>query len=142
MWENTILVVVDPAAGAKPDRIFVISEWFLPRDDRPFEDALERAALDELHHEVLQPARGLHRVHGHDVRMIELGDRARLAPEALHVTGGGRVVGLLGEHLDRDLAVELDIAAEEDGREPSAAEFAFDLVLALRRVAEAFEELV
>lgn len=41
LWKDSQLngaIVVDPASGAKPDHIFVISEWFHPYDDnRPFE---------------------------------------------------------------------------------------------------------
>jgi FtsP/CotA-like multicopper oxidase with cupredoxin domain len=46
LWLDSQLngaIVVDPPGGSPPDRIFVISEWFLPYDtipDQPFEDAL------------------------------------------------------------------------------------------------------
>ena len=33
-------IVVDPVGGSPPDHVFVISEWFLNRADRPFESAL------------------------------------------------------------------------------------------------------
>jgi len=46
LWLDSQLngaIVVDPAAGSPPDRILLVSEWFLPYDsipNKPFEDVL------------------------------------------------------------------------------------------------------
>jgi FtsP/CotA-like multicopper oxidase with cupredoxin domain len=85
-WENrewldsqlTGALVVDPATGAAPDRIFVITDWFLPRADREFEDALvfngkawphtERLTLtqgDSVHWRVINGAAVPHPIHLH-----------------------------------------------------------------------------
>jgi FtsP/CotA-like multicopper oxidase with cupredoxin domain len=69
---------VDPVRGASLDRIFVISDWFLPRPDRPFEDALvfngkawphtERITLtqgDSVHWRVINGASVTHPLHLH-----------------------------------------------------------------------------
>jgi FtsP/CotA-like multicopper oxidase with cupredoxin domain len=92
-------LIVDPASGAPPDRIFVITEWFLPRDDRPFEDALvfngkawphtERLTLtqgDSVRWRVLNGAAVPHPIHLHGFyfRAERLGDwngDSAIAPE-------------------------------------------------------------
>ena len=61
-----------------------------------------------------------------DVRMVQTCRGARLAREALDELG---VLGVaVREHLDRDLAVQVDVVGEEDARHPAAAEAADDAV--------------
>ena len=76
--------------------------------------ALERLPLDVLEDDV-GPAVLLARVdHPDDVRVAELGDGARLAPEALELVG---VRGDLAVHqLDRDRAFERDVEGPVDRR--------------------------
>src|SRR6266571_3167126 len=62
------------------------------------DDGLERAALDELHHEVDEVGALAHGVDGDDVRMAERGSGAGLALEALDHAGGGEQ--RRGHHLD------------------------------------------
>ena len=69
--------------------------------------------------------------HRDDVRMRELGDRARLAPEALDLV---RLVGDLAvQDLDRDPALERLVAGEIDGRHAAAAELRLEPVAAVSR---------
>jgi FtsP/CotA-like multicopper oxidase with cupredoxin domain len=51
-------IVVDPVAGSAPDRIFVISEWFLDHPDRPFENVLVINGKAFPHTERLTMAQG------------------------------------------------------------------------------------
>ena len=40
LWKDSQLngaIIVDPPGGSPPDHVFLISEWFHPYDDRPFE---------------------------------------------------------------------------------------------------------
>ena len=40
LWKDSQLngaIIVDPPGGSKPDHVFLISEWFHPYSDRPFE---------------------------------------------------------------------------------------------------------
>ena len=61
-----------------------------------------------------------------DVRMVEVGGRLRLAAEALDEVG---VDGELGEeHLDRHLAVEQAVVAQEDVGHAAAADALEQLV--------------
>jgi hypothetical protein len=62
-----------------------------------------------------------------DVRVREPGGRARLAQEALARLDRREV---RREHLDRDVAVELYVAREEDDAHAAAAELALKRILA------------
>jgi manganese oxidase len=127
-WENrdwldsqlTGALIVDPIGGSPPDRIFVISEWFLPRPDRPFEDALvfngkawpntERITLtqgDSVHWRVLNGAAVPHPIHLHGFyfRAERLGlwsgdsaiapERQRLANVQLMPIGGTMTISFV-----------------------------------------------
>ena len=61
------------------------------------------------------------------VRMREAGGSPCFAHEALARLGGPRQVG--GEHLDGNVAVELDVAGEIDESHPAAAKLSFKRVL-------------
>jgi hypothetical protein len=75
---------------------------------------LERLALDELEDDVRRP-RVLARVdHAHDVGVVELRHRPRLAPEALERVGVAGDVAM--QHLDRHLALEHRVERPEDSR--------------------------
>jgi hypothetical protein len=110
------------------------------RDDLPAElehlaDA-ERAAADEqlvqvLALDVLEDDERLAAVvaaidHGHDARVRELGDRARLAAEALDVVVVVRV--LIVQDLQRDDALERAVARSVDARHPAGADHLLELV--------------
>ena len=70
-------------------------------------------ARHKLHHEIQQAIAFARRVDGHDVRMAQLGDRARFLNKSL---AQFRARGQFGrDHFDRHLAVERDIAREKDG---------------------------
>ncbi len=64
--------------------------------------------------------------HADDVRMRELGDRARLAPEALQLVGVGRHLPV--QELDRDLALEIDVERAIDRRHPAGADLGVEPV--------------
>ena len=70
--------------------------------------------------------------HDRDVRMRELGDRARLPAEALDVLRVGRV--LLVEHLDGDFAAEDPVACPVDAGHAALADELLELVPLLQDV--------
>jgi hypothetical protein len=72
----------------------------------------ERPPLDQLHGQEAHAVRVLDRVERDDVRVVERGDRPRLALEAGEAVGAGREVG--GQHLDRDLAAQAGVARAVD----------------------------
>jgi hypothetical protein len=76
------------------------------------DDLGERDALHELHDERANAARLLEPVHLRDVRMIERREDLRLPLEAREPLRVGRQ--RLGEHLDRDLAIEPGVARPVD----------------------------
>jgi hypothetical protein len=87
----------------------------------------QRAPLDELHREV-RAAVGLqaHAVDGHDAGVLELAADLRLLDEALDDVGALRVLG--AQHLERDVAVEVLVAAAVDEADAAARDLAEDLV--------------
>src|SRR5204862_5411707 len=86
----------------------------------------ERPALDVLHDDVGTVLVHADVEHLDDIRVIEPGGEASLAREALaHLVIPGEVVG---EQLDRDLAVELEVAGAIDRGHPSVAEPVLELV--------------
>ena len=101
------------------------------------EDRRQRAAAQELHHEVDDPARLPDAIDGDDVGMLELRTEARLALEPLDE------VGVEGEgerqHLHRHLALELKVARPVDERHAAAAQLGEDLVLGGQRLAHHVE---
>ena len=86
----------------------------------------EGLALDQLHGEEADTVLVLDGVERDDVRVIEPGDRARLALEAGEAIGGGG--HRLGQHLHRHLAAEAEVLGPIDLAHPSGSEGAEDLV--------------
>ena len=89
---------------------------------------LQRVAVDVLEHDervaVVLPGVD----HGHDVRVREPRDRARLAPESLELHGV--VLHRLVEDLDRDPALERLVERPIDRRHTSGADALFEPVAA------------
>jgi hypothetical protein len=84
--------------------------------------------VDVLHDQEVAGAVAVGVVGGHDVGVVQLGDGADLAVEALHRAG---VAGLAGrQQLDRDAAAHEGVLAEEDLPHAAGAEGPEDLVLA------------
>ena len=95
--------------------------------DRPLRDAVrERLALEELHDQVFGRTFPADVVERADVRMRELGDRPRLAFEALARLLGIRQSGR--QDLDRHLAAEPRVPRPVDLSHPARAERRKDLV--------------
>ncbi len=69
-----------------------------------------------------------HLVDGHDVRMVEVGRRLRLALEALHVQRRRQLAGQ--DHLQRHDAVEAHLPGLEDHAHAAAGDLLEDLVVA------------
>ena len=104
------------------------------REGPVLQHVVERFPHQILHHKEGEVASAADQVDRDDVRMGERGDGARLAEEALH-----RAVGAhqrRRHHLDRDVAPELGVLRQENGGHRAAAEFAHDLELPRRGLAE------
>ena len=103
-------------------------------------DALrEVLALDEFHDEGRDPSGFLDRVDRRDVRMIQRGERLRLAlksGQAIRVRGEG-----VRQHFDRDLATEARIGGAVDRTHPALANLRGDLVDAETRARSEGQEL-
>ena len=94
----------------------------------PADAVLERLALDVLEDDV-GPVLVLAGVdHAHDVRVRELRDRPRLAPEALQLVGVGGHLPV--QELDGDPAFEVDVEGLIDGRHPAGADLGVEPVAA------------
>ena len=123
------VAVKDAAAVGEVDRVRALGDD--PRrvdvgDTLAADHAVERRPLDELHGEVVDPVRLPALVEADDPVVVEAGDGLGLAVEALDALG---VEGhARGEDLERDLAVELDVARREDGPHGAAPELLQDLV--------------
>ena len=95
---------------------------------------LERLALDVLEDDV-GPAVLLAGVdHADDVRVVELGDRARLAAEALELVGVRRDLAV--HELDRDPALERRVERAVDRRHPTGADLGVEAVAAVQAHAD------
>ena len=95
-------------------------ELLFPREPIP-----QRFALD-VGHDVIEEAVGFPRiVEGEDVRVRESRGDLDFAQEAVGSQRGGE---LRPQHLDRDGAMMLDVAAEVHGGHATAANFAFERV--------------
>ena len=93
---------------------------------QPLDPLLQRLALDVLEDDVGVAAVLAGVDHGDDVGMGELGDRARLATEALDLVG---LVGHLAVHdLHRDPALERLVARQVDRGHPAAAQLGLEPV--------------
>src|SRR5437867_1998737 len=98
------------------------------------DDRVQRAPLDELHHDVVDAARLSDAVDRDDVRMIEPGRHASLAPQPL---GDGTADGGRGKHhLERDGPAQRDVQRLEHGRHTAATALSLDLVFARQHTAE------
>ena len=89
---------------------------------RPLEDLLEIRAIDQLHDDVIAARLRVDArvVDGHDVRVVERGRVARLAPESIHEL---RVFGKArAQDLDRDIAVEEFVMRKVHDRHPALAD--------------------
>ena len=84
----------------------------------------ERLAVDERHHVEQQAVRSPRVEERQDMRMLQARRRLDLGDEALAAEHGGEF-GL--EHLDRDVAVVLEVVGEIDRRHAAGAEFALDV---------------
>ena len=93
----------------------------------PFaEDRRERLALDQLHGEEGPVAEAADVVDRHDAGMLQLAADLRLLDEALGHVGA---VGVpLQEHLDREVAAEVDVPAPQHGPHAAAGDLAGELV--------------
>ncbi len=78
----------------------------------------EAAALDQLHAEVRLSLVLAYLVDGQDVGVIEVGGRLRLRAKALDI--GIRCQGATQDHLQRDNAVERNLAGAVDDAHPAA----------------------
>ena len=95
---------------------------------RSFGDQLvERLALDQLHREEVDPVRLFHGVDGHDRRVVEGGERLRLAPEALQPLGAPG--HLARQHLEGYVTAELGIPRPVDLAHSAGAERGGDAVV-------------
>jgi hypothetical protein len=124
MHDPVAMGVVKPLAGLLDDR-----DRLVDLDPAVVaQDLGARGSLDVLHHdEVLARDLVLAGVeHLHDVRMHEARGGLRLALEARHE--GGVIGEVLGEQLDRDLALESLIEGSVHGRHAAEAEAAFEPV--------------
>src|SRR3990172_581902 len=92
------------------------------------EHVFERAAFDVFHHDECETLGLAIVVDGHNVRMIELGDGARFALEAL------AELGILGEvrreNFDSDVALQAGLVGFVDARHAAFAQKLKDFVLA------------
>jgi hypothetical protein len=100
-----------------------------PSSYRPyFEPLAERLAFDQLHHEQMAAVAHLQTVQRGDTRVIQCGERFRLAFEACDAI---RVVGqMIREYFDRHIAAELRVPRAIDLAHAARAERGEDLVRA------------
>jgi hypothetical protein len=85
----------------------------------------EAGSVDELHDEEGDAAVLAHVVHGDDVGVVQRGRGTRLAHEALARVGRR---GRIRQDLDRDVAVQVEIARAVDDPHPAASELAVEAV--------------
>src|SRR5207248_3343339 len=93
-----------------------------------FEPALDTAAGDELHDEVIHVLVLVDLVNGDDMRMIETSDGAGLAQEALDNGGMSGIVRR--QHLDRDGSAQERIEGFVDDAIAALPEFRHETILA------------
>ncbi len=88
----------------------------------------ERLALDQLHRDVQIPVDLANLVDRADVRVIQRGG----GPSLAHQSSRGLLVavGGLRQHLDRDVAIQSEIARTIDFAHPSGAQPANELIVA------------
>ena len=112
-----------------------VGDRLVDREPAHAADALlERLALDVLEDDV-GTAVLLARVdHADDVRMVELGDGARLAAEALELVGVRRDLAV--HELDRDLPLQRGVERAVDRRHPTGADLRVQAIAAVQATAE------
>jgi len=103
-----------------------VAQHLLRRQRAALQALGQRLALEQLHHEVVDPVLGPHVVERANVGMVEAGDGAGLALEALPERGVGSEVG--GKDLDRDGALEPRVARAVDLAHPTRPQRREDLV--------------
>ena len=127
-------VTVDDAAGVR-----VVERRGDPTEDRgelpgtgpaAAQQLVERHPVDEPHRDVVQPARAVGVVHVDDGRVVEGGRAASLPVEAARRVGVAGDDGI--EDLERDRAVEGELAGTKDPAETAPAEQPVHLVAAER----------
>ena len=106
---------------------------------RGLDHLLQRAPGHVAHDEVVQPFRLPHRVHRHDVRMVQMGDGDRLVAEPLDHAFAQQQPGR--HHLDGDLAVQGDLVRQEDRRHAAPAQLPADLELPQGGAAESLHDV-
>ncbi len=84
--------------------------------------------LDELHRHVVQAVRFAEVIHRHDVRMLQRGNRLRLALEARRIAAQVAQVRL--DDLERHHAPQRHVHRPVDARHPAASQRAFNLIIA------------
>ena len=89
------------------------------------EACAERLAGDERHHVIPQAVRRARVEQRQDVRMLQARRGADLAQEALTADRGAEI-GV--EHLDRDIAIVLEVVGEIHGRHAALPKFALEAV--------------
>ncbi len=90
----------------------------------------QRRAVQKLHRDEVLALGFLDRVNRHDVRMLERGDRARLALEPRQAVGV--VCERFGQHLQRHVTAELGVAGAIHLAHAAGADLLEDLVMAER----------
>jgi hypothetical protein len=98
------------------------------RAARLLEQLGEARAFDELHGIPVQVLIAADVVDRHDAWMAQPGDRRRFASKSLDLARRERE--RIGEHLERDMALERSLASLVDDAHAAPAEFAQDLVFA------------
>ncbi len=93
----------------------------------------QRLALHQRHHVVQEVARAAGIVERQDVRMPKIRRRFDFAEKTLRANHGAE---LRQKHLDRDLALVLQVFGEVDGGHATLPELALDAVAALQRRGE------
>src|SRR6185503_12878797 len=101
---------------------------------------LQRAAVDVLHDEVVEPGLALYPVDGNDVGMIELGRRLGFLLEAMDHLGVVR--GLRRKHLDRHLPLEHQVLRQEHHGHATPAEQSDDLIAAGQSAGQTVLQLI
>ncbi len=102
------------------------------------DDGVQRPAGDELHHEVEEPVFPADGVDGDDVYVGQARRGLRFLLEALHhPLVVLEVAGQVRRHdLDRDVAIQREVAGAVHDGHPAPSQLVLDLVLSGRRIAQ------
>ena len=82
----------------------------------------QRLSRNERHGVVRHTVHVTSRQYGNDVRMLESGRECDLSLESLYTAAGG----ILGQHLDDDLASQRHLGGHENAGHPAATELTLD----------------